>query len=298
MLADRPSLDATLTLLREGSLAAAAGVGRDAEAVLVAARAVESRLGVRLFAFAPGSPDRIEATADGRRFLHRAPRLLAEERQFLDAFQCDAEAQSLRVLCSHYLASYLLIEIIGRYLAAHPALPLRLSVRTEQQILGALLQGEERAVGFAAPVDFPEEVRYTHWFDLQWALVVPCAHRFATPARAVSLQELAQEKLILFEPGSTGRQHVLEALHAAQVRVSAAMQATGTGVIVQMVEAGLGVAILPLLASGRVTAGHAVRVVPLVESVQPIQSGILVANAWAEDPQILDLIAFVRAAAI
>lgn len=296
---DQPALAVTVALLRETSLAkAAAGLGIARDAVLVAVRATEQMLGVRLFVFATGSVDRIEVTADGRRFLHLAPQLMAHERRFVNAFSADCAAQPLRVLASQYLASYLLIDILGRYKRAYPRAPLRLSIRTEQQILGALLQCEERTVGFAAPVDFSEDVRYLHWFDLNWSLLVPESHRFAAYARAVSLRELADEELILFEQGSTGRQHVLEALHAAQVRPCCGMQATGTHTIVQMVEAGFGVAILPLLASGRVTAGHAVRVVPLVEPVQPIQSGILVANAWAEDPQILDLIAFVRAAAV
>jgi LysR family cys regulon transcriptional activator len=53
------------------------------------------------------------------------------------------------------------------------------------------------------------------------------------------------------------------------------MEATTTDLVVRMVAAGLGVAIIPLLPRGIVTRGHAVTVRPLVETIRPIDSGLL-----------------------
>lgn len=291
-------LDATAIVARvleTGALdRVAAESGRSLESVAAALRALETQLAKALATPVDGSLTRVVPTDAGRVFLHRARRLLDEERQFVAAVSGRRQHDQLRVFASHYLAAYLLIDLIGAYRRSFPHVGLRLSVRTEQQIMGAMLQSTECSIGFCAPVDFPEEIDYTHWFDMNWSLVVPAGHRLAG-CEPVRLAELADEELILFEAGSTGRQHVLEALHAAGARPRIGMQATTTAIIVQMVEAGLGVSLLPLLDSGRVTAGKAVVVVPVQETLQPIQSGIFVPTAWSGDPLVQDFVAYVRA---
>jgi DNA-binding transcriptional LysR family regulator len=53
------------------------------------------------------------------------------------------------------------------------------------------------------------------------------------------------------------------------------METTSTEIIVRMVEAGLGISIVPLLPSGAVTQGRRVGIRPLADEVRPINSGIL-----------------------
>jgi DNA-binding transcriptional LysR family regulator len=53
------------------------------------------------------------------------------------------------------------------------------------------------------------------------------------------------------------------------------MEATTTDIIVRMVEAGLGVGIVPLLPSGAVTRGYRVEVRSLGKQIRAIDSGIL-----------------------
>jgi DNA-binding transcriptional LysR family regulator len=53
------------------------------------------------------------------------------------------------------------------------------------------------------------------------------------------------------------------------------MEATNTEIIVRMVEAGMGISIVPLLASGIVTKGRNVAARSLARQVRPIQSGLL-----------------------
>jgi DNA-binding transcriptional LysR family regulator len=53
------------------------------------------------------------------------------------------------------------------------------------------------------------------------------------------------------------------------------METTNTEIIVRMVEAGLGVSIVPLLASGVVTRSRRVIVRNLTAHIRPIQSGVL-----------------------
>ena len=54
------------------------------------------------------------------------------------------------------------------------------------------------------------------------------------------------------------------------------MEITNTETIVRLVEAGLGVSIVPLMASGVVTQGRRVSVRPLAERIRPIDSGVLI----------------------
>jgi DNA-binding transcriptional LysR family regulator len=81
--------------------------------------------------------------------------------------------------------------------------------------------------------------------------------------------------LILYERGSTGRQHVLDAFHDRGLSPRVALETTSTEIIVSMVEAGLGVSIVPLLPSGAVTRGRRVEAKALDASIRPIHSGLL-----------------------
>jgi DNA-binding transcriptional LysR family regulator len=81
--------------------------------------------------------------------------------------------------------------------------------------------------------------------------------------------------LILYERGSTGRAHVLDAFQQRQLTPHIEMEATNTDLIVRMVEAGLGVSIVPLHSSGAVTRGRRVGIRALKQYVRPIDSGTL-----------------------
>ena len=82
--------------------------------------------------------------------------------------------------------------------------------------------------------------------------------------------------MILFEPGSTGREHILEAFHAESLSPRIEMEATSTQIITKMVEAGLGISIVPLLKNGAVTKDCDVGVKSLGKQIREIHSGILI----------------------
>jgi len=255
-------------------------------------RAVEDWLGVTLLQ--SDAAGQIRPSAEGRRLLPRAQALVADAERLRDLFRTPAAGRELRVICSHYLASYLLIDRLQDFRLRHPDVVLKLSVRTEIQILSALQQDTLCSVGFCAPLESPTGLRYRHWFSMPWSLVLPVGHALASRA-VLSLRDVASEPLILFELGSTGRQHLLHAFHRVGVEPQVALQATTTALIVQMVEAGLGVSVLPLLPSGRVTANRALTVVPLSDPIEAIDSGIFMRPEWADDPLLNELIDWVTA---
>jgi DNA-binding transcriptional LysR family regulator len=94
--------------------------------------------------------------------------------------------------------------------------------------------------------------------------------------RALDLEDLTDLPLILFERGSTGRQHVMDAFHGCGLSPRVEMETTNTEIIVRMVEASLGVSIVPLMPSGVVTTGRRVAQRSLGKLIPPIHSGIFV----------------------
>jgi DNA-binding transcriptional LysR family regulator len=69
---------------------------------------------------------------------------------------------------------------------------------------------------------------------------------------------------------------------------------TNTEIIVRMVEAGLGISIVPLMASGMVTRGRRVGVRSLGGQIRPIHSGILTRRGQRLSVASQHFIEFVR----
>ena len=129
-----------------------------------------------------------------------------------------------------------------------------LSNRIEQEIEDELLSDSDIEIGVAAPYEASPNLEYAHLFSMGWSLVAPLRHPLLK-RRSLRLKDLAQQPLILFERGSTGRRHVIDAFHGAGLSPRIEMETTNTEIIVRMVEAGLGVSVVPLMPDGSVTRG-------------------------------------------
>src|SRR5262249_39582671 len=91
-----------------------------------------------------------------------------------------------------------------------------------------------------------------------------------------------------------GRQHVIDALHEHGLSVDVELEATNTDLIVRMVEAGLGISIVPLLASGAVTRSRRIEARSLGKQVRPIHSGIMLRKGETPPAEAQELIMFVE----
>src|SRR6185437_8282579 len=130
----------------------------------------------------------------------------------------------------------------------------RLSTRTERDIEDALLRDPDLAFGVAAPYEGGSGLEYRHLFSLDWGFIAPPGDPLLRK-RGLTLADLVDVPLIVFERGSTGRQHVLNAFYQRGLNPRVDMEATTTGIVVKMVEAGLGVSLAPLMPNGAVTRG-------------------------------------------
>ncbi|MCU0876450.1 MAG: LysR family transcriptional regulator [Pirellulaceae bacterium] len=236
--------------------------------------ALEERLGVELYRKQRGLRRRTPLTEHGQRLLPHARSFLARADELSELFREDSAPQEINVVASQYLIAYVLIGAIQRFHAAYPQIHVRLSARTERELEAALLGSFEYSLGVAAPYESSPDLEYRHLFSMDWSLITPARHPLAS-RKSVRLRELIRYPLVIYERGSTGRQHVVEAFQQSGLVPHVELEATNTDLIVRMVEAGLGVAVVPLHASGAVTRGRSVKIVSLGRQVRPIHSGVL-----------------------
>ena len=266
---------AFVELARLGSLRAAAGALHLTEQGLRTRLLVlEERLGVELYRKQRG-PRRVgPLTEQGRRFLPQAMTFLEQARQLAEAAGVARAQREITVAASQYLILYVLIDAVRRFHAGFPDFRVRLSNRTEREIERALLDDPEVSLGVAAPYETSADLEYTHLFSMDWSVIAPPRHPLLRRG-PLKLADLADQPLIVFERGSTGRQHVMDAFHGAGLPLRVDMETTNTEIIVRMVEAGLGVSIVPLMPGGAVTRGRKIGVRSLGDQIRPIHSGVL-----------------------
>jgi DNA-binding transcriptional LysR family regulator len=235
--------------------------------------ALERRLKVELYRKRRGQRRSTQITEQGMQFLPHAAAFLERAGELCDLFS-GPTVREIHVAASQYLTQYLLIDAVRQFHSAFPQIHVRLSTRTEQEIEEALLSHADVTIGVAAPYEPSPEIEYAHLFTMGWSLITPRRHKLLSLPQT-RLRDLVDQPLILFERGSTGRQHVIDAFHEQDLSPRVDMEMTNTEIIVRMVEAGLGVSIVPLLPSGAVTRGRRVGIRSLGRQIRPIQSGIL-----------------------
>ncbi len=266
---------AFVELARQGSLRAAAETLHLTEqGVRNRLVSLEQRLRVELYRKARGPRRAQPLTEQGRKFLPHALAFLDRARQLAEAFGEASGPREIHVAATQYLILYVLIDAVRRFHKAFPDIRVHLSNRTEQEIEEALLNDPDLALGVAAPYESSIRLEYSHLFSLDWSLVAPMGHPLLRKPKA-RLEDLTDLPLILFERGSTGRQHVMDAFHGAGLSPRIDMETTNTEITVRMVEAGLGVSIVPLPPGGAVTRGRRIGRRSLAGLIRPIHSGVL-----------------------
>jgi DNA-binding transcriptional LysR family regulator len=285
---------AFVELARQGSLRRAAGdLHLTEQGIRNRLLALEGRLGAALYYKKRGPRRSSPLTREGRLFLPHALAFLERARSLGELFSGLSAPEEIHVASTQYLILYVLIDAIRRFHRAHPDVRVRLSTHNEQEIEHALLRDPELALGVAAPYEPGHDLVYRDLFALDWGLVTPPGHRLLRKKR-IELSDLASEGLIVFEHGSTGRQHVLDAFRECGTSPRVEMEATSTVVVLRMVEAGIGVALVPLMPGNVVTRGHRVGVRLLPGRIRPIHSGILLRKGEPLSPATEAFIRFLQ----
>lgn len=266
---------AFVALATQGSIRqAAAAMGISEQGLRNRILALEERLGVELYRKARGRHTATRLTERGSRFLPQARAFLERAHDMCASFGGKSGSGEVHVAASHYLTLYVLIDTIRLFREGCPDIHVRVTTLSESGVEDAVLNRPDIAFGVAAPYEPAAGLVYTELFTLEWSIIAPPRHPL-TREKRLRLADLVDQPLILFESGSTGRQHIIDAFHEAGLSPNIAMETTNTEIIARMVEVGMGLSIVPLLRSGAVTRGRRVAVLQLEEPIRPIHSGVL-----------------------
>ena len=284
------------------SLADLRHFGRAAEACHVSqptlstqVRKLEEELGVMLVERAPRQ---VMFTAVGREIVERARRVLADVEQLREAARrtTDPEAGSLRLGMFPTLGPYLLPHVVPGLRARFPRLELLLVEEKTETLLGMLRDGRLDAAVLALPLH-DEGLESEFLFEEPFLLAVPAGHALAE-ATGLRLSQLAREHLLLLEDGHCLRDQALEVCALAGAGEKEGFRATSLETLRQMVSAGVGITLLPMLAvQPPVPPSASLRIVPFRDPPPSRRVALVWRRSSARSDFLRDLAGVLRAAA-
>ena len=207
---------------------------------------LEEYLGVRLI---ERQPRRLSLTEAGEQIVQRARRVLqgSDDIVALARELKDPLGGLLRVGLIPTLGPYLLPLVTPVVRRELPRLQLRLYEHRTESLVAKLKEGELDLGILALGVDLGG-LESRALYDEAFTVALPAGHRLARRTE-LSVSELAGERLLLLEDGHCLRDQALEVCSRAELAESEDFRATSLETLRQMVAAGLGVTLLPQLAT-------------------------------------------------
>ena len=226
--------------------------GRAAEASFVSQstlsagiRELESLLGVTLV---ERSRRVVRFTPLGNQVVEKAHRLLREAEELSDLVQAAGKPLSgtLRMSVIPTIAPFLLPRILPRLRQERPELKLFLREETSHDAVESLHHGRVDCVLLALPFA-TGDVEMEHIADDKLFVAFPKDDP-RDPPEIVRPSMIDEGRLLLLEDGHCLKEHALAACNRPELRGSATMIGTSLHTLVQMVDNGLGLTMLPQMA--------------------------------------------------
>jgi LysR family hydrogen peroxide-inducible transcriptional activator len=226
--------------------------GRAAEAMFVSQstlsagiRELESLLGVTLV---ERSRRVVRFTPLGNSVVAKAHRLLREAEELSDLVQASGKPLSgeLRMSVIPTIAPFMLPRILPRLRRERPQLKLYLREETSGDAVESLHHGRADCVLLALPFA-TGEIEAEHICDDRLYVAFPKDDPRDPPA-TIPASMIDPDRLLLLEDGHCLKEHALSACNRPELRGSAAMIGTSLHTLVQMVDNGLGITMLPEMA--------------------------------------------------
>jgi LysR family hydrogen peroxide-inducible transcriptional activator len=226
--------------------------GRAAEASFVSQstlsagiRELESLLGVTLV---ERSRRVVRFTPLGEQVVAKAHRLLREAEELADLVQASGKPLTgeLRMSVIPTIAPFLLPRMLPRLRKERPNLKLFLREETSDHAVESLHHGRADCVLLALPFA-TGEVEMEHIADDRLFIALP-KNDPRDPPDFVPPDMIDEGRLLLLEDGHCLKEHALAACNRPELRASATMIGTSLHTLVQMVDNGLGLTMLPEMA--------------------------------------------------
>ena len=208
-------------------------------------RELESLLGVTLV---ERSRRVVRFTALGNQVVAKAHRILREAEELADLVQAAGKplVGELSMSVIPTIAPFLLPRILPRLRRERPELKLFLREETSQTAVESLHHGRADCVLLALPFD-TGEVDMAAISEDRLFVAFP-ANDPRDPPPEVPPSMIEEGRLLLLEDGHCLRDHALAACNRPELRGSATMIGTSLHTLVQMVDGGLGLTMLPEMA--------------------------------------------------
>ncbi|HZS62383.1 MAG TPA: LysR family transcriptional regulator [Gemmatimonadaceae bacterium] len=227
---------------QESFTRAAAQLGLTQPAVSKSMRDLERRAGVALV---ERGATGVRLTEPGRVLLAHARTILAEARaadESLNAIR-GIGGGVLRIGASPTIATYLLPALLQRFHTRHPAVEVSLHTAPSRAVARALLEREIDIGLIEASVPDDPRLQVASWREDELVVIAAPSHPLA-PQSPIETGALAQELIVLREPGSGTRQFVLTALASRAIVPQRTLDADSVEAIKRIVAAGLGISIV------------------------------------------------------
>ena len=206
---------------------------------------LEEELGVALIERAPRN---ILLTPAGEQILKHARQALVQVSQMHEISKHirDPETASVRLGIFPTLAPYLLPHVVPKLRKRFPHLELLLIEEKTETLIVQLRNGLIDAAILAEPVN-DEHFDAMHLFTEPFVLALPEKHPL-TRQRTLGMGELEQQHLLLLEDGHCLREQALDVCALSGAGEKEGFRATSLETLRQMVAAGVGITLLPMLA--------------------------------------------------
>lgn len=255
-------------------------------------KALEGQLGSRLlYRDSRG----VELTPAGQRLLQHA-RLIMRQVDYLKSefteYGADA-AGHIRIFANTTAVTEFLPEVLAGFLAARPGVTVDLQERLSRDIVRGVLDGGADLGIIAGPVA-ASGLQVLHFSTDRLVLAVPRGHALAAQTRVKLRQTLGYQHIGLHE-GSTLLSFLREQVEKLGESLSLRIQVSSFEASCRMIEAGVGIGIIPESAARRHSRTMDLATVELDEPWAVRERSILVRDLEALPGSVRALIATLRA---
>lgn len=233
-----------LNLVRERNFTKVARLHRLTQpAISSRLRQLEESLGVRLFS---RKPRQVEPTAEGEMLIPYAEAVLekaATLRNAIAEMKGKIEGE-VRIATTYSLGMYALNEAIRQIISRYPDINLQVQYKRSDVIYELLRKGKIELGLIAFPVA-SDDIAVQPCGKDRLALVVSSHHRLAGK-KNIAIKEITGEPFVSFDTSLATGRIIMDYLQQNDVTVSPRLLDANVDVLKRAVEAGLGIAFLPL----------------------------------------------------
>ncbi len=251
-------------------------------------QSLEREIGERLFERTGRS---VTLTDAGHAFIPHAQRALTAVQEGTDAIEAvrHGDVGSIRIGASSSIATYVLPGILKHFRETRPRVHVHLTTGNTEDIVERLIAGETHVV--VSRLTQHPEVESLHLYNDDLALVTAPGHPFAQKGR-VTIAEAGREPFLFFERSSSYHSLIYGMFLRVGVVPESVMELDSMETTKHMVEAGLGIAILPVVSVDREVASGELTRVEIRDMEQPAQRevGVHVIRNRAIAPPIRDFL--------